>query len=303
MAELVRSEAQRSAAPKLPQRQWRDWLVWLGVLPFFLFITAFLIWPAISIVVRSFQDAQGGFTLDNVLALRTPFIWASFRYTIMLSAITAALGGLLGFLLAYAITVGALPRWIRTSLLSFSGVASNFAGIPLAFAFIATLGQLGLVTQLLRGVGISLYPTFSLYSFWGLVITYLYFQIPLMVLIMTPALDGLRREWREAAESLGAGGWDYWRRVGLPILLPSILGTTVLLFGNAFGAHATAFALTGGGSQASVVTILIAAQISSDALSNPGLGNALALGMIVVMALTITIYAMLQRLSERWLRN
>ncbi|WP_255603290.1 ABC transporter permease subunit [Oscillochloris sp. ZM17-4] len=275
-------------------------MAWLGVVPFLAFIVAFLLWPAASIVVRSFLDQQGRLTLQNIADLSQPFIVSSYIYTIELSAVTAAVGGLFGLLLAYAITVGGLPSWARAGLLGFSGVASNFAGIPLAFAFIATLGQLGLVTQWLKGMGVSLYPAFSLYSFWGLAITYVYFQIPLMVLIMAPALDAMRRDWREAAEGLGATGWQYWRFVGLPILLPAILGTMALLFGNAFGAHATAFALTGGGSQSSVVTILIGAQISSDALANPGLGNALALGMIVIMTITIGLYSWLQRLSERW---
>ncbi|NTW03204.1 MAG: ABC transporter permease subunit [Oscillochloris sp.] len=288
----------RTPGPSTATRQLN--LAWLGLVPFLAFITAFLLWPAASIIVQSFRDAQGGFTLRNIADLGQPFILSSYLYTIQLSAVSAGIGGLIGFMLAYAITVGGLPGWVRAGLLSFSGVASNFAGIPLAFAFIATLGQLGLMTRWLKTFGISLYPSFSLYSFWGLALTYIYFQIPLMVLIMAPALDGLRREWREAAESLGATGWQYWRYVGIPILLPSILGTTVLLFGNAFGAHATAYALTGGGSQTSVITILIGAQISSDALSNPGLGNALALGMIMIMAITIGVYSWLQRLAERW---
>lgn len=300
MAEAIRTTAQNPSGRR-PAFAF-NW-AWLGVLPFFLFIFAFLLWPTLAIVGRSFLDQQGRFSVNNVLELGSPFIRASYLYTIQLSAAAAIIGGLIGFLLAYAVTVGGLPRWLRSSLLTFSGVASNFAGIPLAFAFIATLGQLGLVTQLLKGLGIGLYPSFSLYSFWGLVIVYVYFQIPLMVLVIAPALDGLRREWREAAESLGASGWQYWRYVALPILMPAILGATVLLFGNAFGAHATAFALTGGGSQTSVVTILIAAQISSDALSNPGLGNALALGMIVIMAITIALYSWLQRRAERWIRS
>jgi putative spermidine/putrescine transport system permease protein len=275
---------------------------WLGVLPFFGVITLFLLYPAASIVIRSFLATDGSVTLQNLRDLNQPVIRSSYWYSIQLSAVTALGGGLLGMLLAYAISVGGLPRPLRGALLTFSGVASNFAGVPLAFAFIATLGQLGVVTQLLRGFGIALYPRFSLYSFWGLALTYLYFQIPLMVLILTPALDALRREWREAAENLGASSWQYWRHVALPILAPSILGTVALLFGNAFGAHATAYALTGGGSQSSVVTILIGAQLRSDALSNPGLGYALALGMIVIMSLAITSYALLQRLSERWLR-
>lgn len=282
-----------------PQGRW----AWLGVMPFFLFVVAFLFYPALSIVVQTFIAPQGGVTFDNLVALNQPFIVSSYLYTIQLSAVTALIGGVLGFLLAYAITLGKLPQWLHDAVLTFSGVASNFAGIPLAFAFIATLGQLGMVTQALRSVGIVLYPGFSLYSFWGLAITYVYFQIPLMVLIMTPSLQGLRREWREAAENLGASPSQYWMRVALPILLPSILGSVALLFGNAFGAHATAFALTGGGSQGNVVTILIGAQLSSDALANPGLGNALAFGMIVIMTITVAIYSGFRRLSERWLRS
>ncbi len=285
-------------APRLPRPSWE----WIGVLPFFLFVVAFLFYPALSIVVQTFLDRERRPTLQNLLDLNQPFILSSYIYTIELSAVTALIGGLLGFLLAYAITIGRLPAWIGSSLLTFSGVASNFAGLPLAFAFIATIGQLGLVTQALKSVGISLYPTFSLYGFWGLAITYVYFQIPLMVLIMAPALEGLRPEWREAAENLGADGWQYWRQIALPILLPSILGTMALLFGNAFGAHATAFALTGGGSQGNVVTILIGAQLSSDALANPGLGNALAFGMIVIMTLTIGLYTWMRRRSERWMQ-
>ena len=142
---------------------------------------------------------------------------------------------------------------------------------------------------------------FSLYSFWGLSVTYLYFQFPLMVLIITPALDGLRREWREAAENLGATGWQYWRYVGLPVLLPSLLGAMILLFGNAFGAYATALSLTGG--LINLVTILIGSQIKGDVLHNPGLGYALALGMVVVMAVSMAIYYVLRRRSERWLRT
>ncbi len=300
MAPTAQTERTARQASRLAPVLWRPTWAWLGVLPFFAFIGAFLIWPAAAIVVRSFLDPRGQPTLQNLRDLGQPFIVASYVYTIELSAVTALLGGLAGILLAYAVTAGGTPRWVRAAVLSFSGVASNFAGIPLAFAFIATLGQLGLVTQALRQAGISLYPSFSLYSFWGLALTYSYFQIPLMVLIMAPALDGLRREWREAAESLGAAPWQYWQRVGLPILLPSLLGTTVLLFGNAFGAHATAYALTGGGSQTSVITLLIGTQLSSDALANPGLGNALSLGMIVIMALAIGVYAWLQRLAERW---
>jgi putative spermidine/putrescine transport system permease protein len=244
---------------------------------------------------------EGGFTLDNVRALGQPFILRAYWVTIQISAVTAVLGGIFGFLLAYATVLGGLPRWTRTALLTFSGVASNFAGVPLAFAFIATLGRVGLITTLLKEFfGFNIYDQgFNLYSFIGLTLTYLYFQFPLMVLIISPALEGLKREWREAAENLGASNWQYWRHIALPVLLPSLLGTMILLFGNAFGAYATAYALTGG--SLNLVPILIGAQIRGDVLHNPGLGYALALGMVVIMAISIALYSLLQRRTARWL--
>jgi putative spermidine/putrescine transport system permease protein len=129
----------------------------------------------------------------------------------------------------------------------------------------------------------------------------MYFQFPLMVLIIAPALDGLRREWREAAENMGATPAQYWRHVALPILTPAILGSMILLFGNSFGAQATAFQLTGG--TLNLVPIVIGAQIRGDVLHNPGLGYAMAMGMVGIMALSIALYTVLQRRAERWLRS
>lgn len=278
--------------------------VWAGVVPFALFIVAFLLFPAASIITQSLQDVKGHFTLANLARLGEPYIRSSYVYSIELSAITALGGGVLGCLMAYAITVGRLPAGVRSVLFSFSGVASNFAGIPLAFAFIATLGNLGLVNGLIGHFGLNLRALgFSLYSFTGLALTYVYFQIPLMLLVMAPTFDGLRREWQEAAASLGASAWQYWRHIGIPVLLPSVLGAMVLLFGNAFGAHATAFALTGGGGGTKVVTILIGAQLSGDAKINPGLGDAMAVGMIGIMVITIVPYIWLQRRAARWVRR
>jgi len=210
------------------------------------------------------------------------------------SLASATFGGLLGFALAYAAVIGGLPQWIRPTLMTFSGVASNFAGLPLAFAFLATLGRTGLVTTLLvTFFDFNIYSTgFNLLSFWGLTLTYLYFQIPLMVLIITPALDGLKREWREASAILGASYWEYWRYVALPILWPAIIGTTLLLFANSFGAIATAYALTG--SSLNIVTILLYAQIRGDVLHDPNLGYALALGMILVTGLSNGAYIWLR---------
>lgn len=283
---------------KAPKTTWN----WLGLLPFFIFAIAFLLIPSASLFIDSFRNNNGQFTFDNILNLSQPPIPESYSMSIRVSAFTAMLGGIIGFLLAYAITIGGLPGWVKSMVMTFSGVASNFAGVPLAFAFISILGRTGLVTVLLKSIGIDLYNQgFSLYSFLGLSLCYTYFQFPLMVLIMVPAIEGLRREWREAAENLGASSWQYWRYVGLPILLPSVLATMILLFGNSFGAYATALSLTGG--RLPLVTIQIGAQIRGDVLHNANLGYAMALGMVVIMAICILTYTWLQRWTERWVKQ
>jgi putative spermidine/putrescine transport system permease protein len=289
------------ARPLTPAKREFSWN-WLGVMPFFAFAVLFLLLPSISLFVGSFQDSKGNFTFQNFRDLFTPDIMSAYWVTIRISLVTALGGTVFGFFLAYAVILGGLPRWVRTALTTFSGVASNFAGVPLAFAFIATLGRLGMVTIILKTVfHIDTYGSgFSLYSFWGLSLTYFYFQFPLLVLVISPALDGLKRDWREAAENLGATSLQYWRHVALPILLPSILGAMILLFGNAFGAYATALSLTGG--FLNLVTILIGSEIKGDVLHNVGLGYALAFGMVVVMAGMMTIYSLLRRQSERWMQ-
>ncbi len=270
-----------------------------GLLPFAAFALLFLLLPTFELMVGALQDAQGHFTLDNLRALGEDNVVNAYWISIKISAVSALGGGLLGALLAWAVVLGRLPAWLRPTVTTFSGVASNFAGVPLAFAFLASLGRMGLVTVLLKSLfGINLYATgFSVLSFWGLALTYLYFQIPLMVLIVTPALDGLKREWREACEVLGASTLDYWRYVALPVLWPSLLGAVLLLFANAFGAVATAYALTG--SSLNIVPILLYAQIRGDVLHNPNLGFAMALGMVVITGLANAGYMLLRSRSQR----
>lgn len=291
-------------APKArPSKAGSEWVAWLGLLPFLVFALMFLFLPSVSIFIRSFQDRSGNFTVENIIALFTvKDIINAYRTSLTISLITAVGGGIFGFLLAYSVIMGGLPRAFRSFLLTFSGVASNFAGVPLAFAFIATMGNAGLVTRLIEDIfNINTREMgFTIYNIYGLSIVYMYFQFPLMVLIMAPALDGLRREWREACENLGGTELHYWRYIALPILMPTLLGTMILLFGNAFGAYATAFAFSG--SFINLVPILIGAQIQGDVLYNPGLGNALALGMIVIMSLSMTGYITLQRRASRWLK-
>jgi len=276
---------------------------WVGVIPFFLFAILFILLPSVRLFIGSFTNADGHFTFENVIELFTQqYILNSYMLSIRISAVTALGGGIFGFLLAYSVTVGGLPKSLRSAMITFSGVASNFAGVPLAFAFVATLGRTGFITSVLADVfGINIYDAgFNLYSFLGLSLTYMYFQFPLMVLIMAPALDGLKKEWREAAENLGANSFQYWFRIALPILLPSILGAMILLFGNAFGAYATAYALTGG--RLPIITIQIGAQVRGDVLHNPNLGNAMAMGMVFIMAISLAGYSWLQGKTERWLK-
>lgn len=219
--------------------------------------------------------------------------------SVKISLYTAVIGGLVGLLVAYAAFSPRAPRFIRPALSTFSGVAANFGGVPLAFAFISTLGTVGAATRALDKVGVDLYGHgFTLFGFWGIVVTYLYFQIPLMILIIAPAIDGLREEWREAASNLGASPTQYWVRVGLPILLPSILGAMVLLFGGAFAAYATAYALTSG--HIELTPLQIGELIGGNVLSDPHQGYALAFGMIIVISVAMTIYFLLDRRASRW---
>lgn len=275
--------------------------VWIGVTPFFVFAFLFLVLPTGYLFVGAFRDGDGNFTLGNFARLGEPYIANSYWLSIKLSATSAVIGGVFGALLAWAVVSGGLPRWLKPVTTTFSGVASNFAGVPLAFAFLATLGPTGLVTLLWTDLfGFRLYGTgFSILSYWGLVFTYLYFQIPLMLLILAPALEGMKREWREAAETLGASGWTYWRRIGIPILWPSMLGTILLLFANSFGAIATAYALTG--SSQNLITILLFAQLRGNVLYDPNLAYALAVGMVAITGLSNLAYIVLRRRSERWL--
>ena len=274
-------------------------LAWIATVPFFAYTLLFLFLPAGAVLIGAFQAKSTGYTLDNVRTLfNHPFIdayWASIK----LSLITAAIGGVAGLFIAYAAIREGTPKWIRSALTTFSGVAANFGGIPLAFAFIASLGPLGILTLFLKnqlGFDITAHG-FSLFSMTGVGLAYLYFQLPLMILVIAPAIDGLRKEWREASANLGASQLQFWRYVGVPVLMPSILGAIILLFGNAFAAYATAYGINSG---AELVPIKIGQYYSGNVLDNPHLAQALAFGMFVVIALMMLIYIPLQRRAARW---
>jgi putative spermidine/putrescine transport system permease protein len=275
-------------------------LAWLGTLPFFAYTILFLFLPAGEVMVGAFKAKDGSATFHNIqLLFHHPYI-DSYKTSIEVSLVTAVLGGLLGIGIAYAAVREGTPRWIRSMLTTFSGVAANFGGIPLAFAFIATLGSIGIATKFMRDyLGYDPYAHgFTLFSKTGVEIVYLYFQIPLMILVIAPAIDGLKREWREAASNLGASSWHFWRYVGVPVLMPSILGAVILLFGNAFAAYATAYSLTSGA--VGLITISIGAYYSGNVLDNPHLAQAMAFGMFVVLAVMMVVYIPLQRRAARW---
>ena len=272
---------------------------WLGLVPFLLFCLLFELLPALIIIQNSFANSDtGAFTLNNFQRLLSNLTYLhAFQNSISLSVVTALVGAVFGFFAAYGVYTSR-ANWLKNLLIGFSSITANFAGVPLAFAFVSTLGVTGLVTVLLQNLfHFSLYDAgFSLYSFFGLVLAYTYFQLPLMVLLTVPALSALKPEWREAATNLGASDATYWRRVALPVLMPSLIAATMLLFANSLGAFATAYSLAQG--NINLVTIQIAFAVDGNVSVDTGLGNALAVGMIVVLLLAVTLYtAMLRRVS------
>jgi putative spermidine/putrescine transport system permease protein len=273
----------------------------LGLLPFFGYTTIFLVIPTLIVVVGAFLDAASRPTLGNLSALTQPQIASAFVRSVVLSAVTAVLGAVFGALLAYAVSTAREGGLLRQLVTSVCGVLAQFGGVTLAFAFVATVGFQGFVTLWLANFGVDLAGSTWLFEpYQGLILVYTYFQIPLMLIVFLPAVEGLRPQWREAAESLGGSTWDYWRHVAGPILAPSFLGAMLLLFTNALSAYATAAALI---SQASpLVPLQIGGTLSSEViLGQENVGKAMALGMVTIVAVVMTIYAVLERRTTKWL--
>ncbi|MDH6432803.1 putative spermidine/putrescine transport system permease protein [Streptomyces sp. SAI-144] len=287
-------------APAAQVKRRRRSLGWIAVVPLLAFVAVAFGLPAIAMLDGAFtaKDPATGatsYTVDNLTASLKGAYLTALLGSVKLSAVSAALATLFGLPLAQAV-VSSRFRGLREAVLTASGVLANFGGVPLAFAFVATLGNAGVLT---RQLGLT-DKGWDLYSFWGLVIVYLYFLIPLMVLTITPALDGLRSQWREAAQNNGATSVQYWRFVALPVLLPTLLGGFVLLFGSAFAAYATAAAMVG--SSIPLVTLQIADAISGNVLvGQENVALALSLDMVLVAGLVMAVYLPLQRRSARWL--
>ncbi|MEO9240316.1 MAG: ABC transporter permease subunit, partial [Jatrophihabitantaceae bacterium] len=243
------------------------------------------------------------FTGSNVSSALHGVYLTGIENSLMLALVSGVIGALVGLLLAWAIVNSRgnlLTRFVSTA----AAVLANFGGVPLAFLFIATVGNSGLLTRILANqFKINLHDSlhFDLYSLTGLELVYLYFQIPLMVLVITPALEGLKPQWQEAAANLGASRWQYWRHVGAPILAPNVLGASLLLFCSGFSAYATADALTSGAFP--LTPLQIHAVLSGNVLAGlENLGDALAFIMVVIVVPLMVIYQLLQRRTTRWLR-
>jgi putative spermidine/putrescine transport system permease protein len=310
----------RAAAPEAPASGARpsrvpSWLRgplrWLGVVPFGVYIALGLGAPAIAIAIASFRSSSNGFvssssgsfTMHNISTALHGTYLTGLETSIVLSIATAIVPGIFGLLIAYAIFTAKRGNILRQVVITASGVFANFGGVPLAFLFIATLSTTGIVTGWIKDVfGVDIWNHgFTLYNAFGVFFVYMYFQIPLMVLVILPALEGLRPAWREAAQNMGAGTWQYWRYVGVPVLMPSFLGCLLLLFGSAFSAYATAEALSGG--TIPLTPIQIGALLNGNVLAGQeNLGYALGLIMVVIIAIVMIAYTILQRRAARWLR-
>jgi putative spermidine/putrescine transport system permease protein len=274
-----------------------------ALLPFVAYVVYFLAVPLVVIIIGAFKNpTTGAFTTANINTAVHGVYLEGFRQSITVSAIAAIIPGIVGLLIAYAIFTAKRANVLRQVVITASGVFANFGGVPLAFVFIASVGTSALVTTWLKDIGLNIYTMgFSLSNITGMELVYMYFQIPLMVLIILPALEGLRPAWREAAENLGARSWQFWRYIGGPVLMPSFMACLMLLFGSAFAAYATAEALTSG--SIALTSIQIGNLVSGNVEANgTNLGEALAFGMVIIIGILMIFYVLLQRRASKWLQ-
>jgi putative spermidine/putrescine transport system permease protein len=276
-------------------------LDWVGAVPFFAYVAIFLLLPSGIVALGAFFDANNAFTLENFAHLNRSYVLKATIDTTIVSLITAVLGAIFGALLAYAIVTGNPNGILRRMSIAASGVLAQFGGVTLAFAFIASIGPAGFVYLFAQSHGFDYYKSsLWLFEIPGLDLVYLYFQIPLMVLVFLPALDGIKPQWREATESLGGNTWHYWRHVAGPLLFPAFLGGVLLLFANSFSAYATVNALINQ-SQPMLAQQIAGALSSEVGAFEPGFAKAIAIEMIVIVTVVTILYTVLQRRTARWL--
>ena len=270
----------------------------LGLLPLFLFLGYFLLYPIASIISASIHDNKHHLTLSLYGNLFQGNYRDAFTGSFKLAFYSMIVSGIAGALICWSVvkTTGV----VRTITSSAAGVLANTGGVPLAFMFIAAFGQEGLITKLLLHVfHWDLYGgSFDLYNFWGILLVYCFFQIPLMVIIFTPALENLLVEWIEANESLGGTKFQYFRHVLIPVLLPSFLSACLLLFASAFSAFATAAAMSNG--SIPLVPLFIGNLVNGNVIAGQeNQGDAMAMGMVIVSLFVIAAYLLLLRVTRK----
>ena len=268
------------------------------VLPFALFVGVFLVYPTLVVLYKAVTP-DGAFGTSALVRAVSGTYRTGFLNSLALSGWSALIGGVVGILLALTIKSLDRPRWLHPTLDSWSAGASQLGGVGLAFAFIATIGAQGILTKVFMNFGISLSDYgVSTTGFWGLVVVYLYFQIPLMFLVMMPAVNGLKDSWREAAAIMGASPARYWRTVGIPILSPSALGGILLLFVNSFTAYATAYVLNASGA---LVPLQIRFLLQGNVITGEeDLGNAIVAWVILLLLSALLLITFLQRRTLKW---
>ncbi|WP_208704566.1 ABC transporter permease [Lysinibacillus fusiformis] len=261
----------------------RQSIAWLS--PFLVLLLLFFLVPLLYMLITSFQNSDG-FTLAQYKAVFTNgYILQGFKNSITLSVISAIIALMVTLFAVYAMMKFSEP--VREKILILTNLTSNFSGIPLAFAFIVLLGNSGLFTLLFEKWDIDALSSFSLYSWGGLLLIYIYFQLPLSLMLLYPIYDGIQQQWKEAAALLGASSWQFWMKIGLPVMLPGIVGTFSVLFANAMGAYASAYALTS--SNYNIVAIRIGSLIKGDIFAQPELASAIAVILAVSMVTAMLI--------------
>ena len=268
-------------------------------LPLLAIIGFFFLFPIFRLIYVSFMSNDNTFTLDNFRTTMQEPYRSGFFNSIKIGLFSAAIAALPGAVAAYFIESRG-PVKLRRTISVMSGVLANTGGVPLAFMFYAALGIQGQLTKVLKFFGWDIYAgRFSLGTFLGLLIVYLYFQLPLMIIVFSPAIVALRREWAEAARNLGASQLNYWIKIGIPLLFPSFIASFLLLFASGFSAYATANALTIGDIALTPLQIggLLDGNVSASQIN---LGKALGVVMIVISAFAVIPYLAIQRRSARW---
>lgn len=307
MADIAQSQnvvaAQKMGGDKRSQRQnselRKKLFDYSGLIPFFIFTIIFIGLPTSSVVVNAFRGNSGEWTFENLRVAFGDIYFTSLIGSLQLGFTSALTGSVIGIAISYAVAISGrkkLQRIVSTA----SGVFANTGGVPLAFFFIAAIGNYGLVTVFLQRLGIDIYAgDFTLFGFSGLIIVYLYFQIPLMIIVTYPAIEGIKNEWREAAVNLGASKMMYWRYIGIPILTPAFTGAYLLLFANAFAAYATANVLTSG--TLPLLPIQIGSLVNGNVVADQmNVGMAMGLEMIIVVSITMGGYIFLDRKTSKW---